>query len=97
VEAGGALFQRAVDADPNHANALSNLGTYHLQRGAFRDAVNVLTRAVAVAPGRADVVAGLAAAYLQLGNPAEARRYAQQALGIDPGQPMARQVMAALP
>ena len=97
VEAGGALFQRAVDADPNHANALSNLGTYHLQRGAFRDAVNVLTRAVAVAPGRADVVAGLAASYLQLGNPAEARRYAQQALGIDPGQPMARQVMAALP
>ncbi len=97
TEAAGDLFQRAVDAGPNNANALSNLGTYHLQQGAFREAVEVLTRAAAVAPGRADVAAGLAAAYFQLGNAAEARRYAQQALQLDPGQPMARQVLDALP
>jgi Tfp pilus assembly protein PilF len=97
AEAAGALFQRAVDADPDHPNALSNLGTYHLQRGAFREAVTVLTRAAVAAPGRADVAAGLAAAHLQLGNVAEARRHAQRALSLDPGQPMARQVMDALP
>lgn len=97
AEAAGDLFQRAVDAEPDNANALSNLGTYHLQRGAFEEAVAVLGRAATVAPGRADVAANLAAAYFQVGDADSARRFAQQALTLDPGQPMARQVLGALP
>ena len=69
-----ALWQRVLNAAPDHPGALLSLGDAARQRGDVTGAESLLTRAVAVAPGLAPARCALANLLLHSGRDEEAGR-----------------------
>ena len=78
---------RALELDPNNADAYIASGGLFWLRGDFDDAVADARRAVQLAPGSADV-ANLASFYLtSAGHPDEAVRESKKAMTLNPNYP----------
>ena len=83
-------FGEAVRLDPNHAEALAELGSLHLQGGERATAIALYRRALAAKPGLAEAAINLSVALLAEGSAAEAKRAAEAALAAKPDMPAAR-------
>ncbi len=90
------LFERAATAAPGNAVAQANLGTWYLNNGNLRAAIERLTAALALAPDYLGGMINLALAHARSGNYEEARRLAVQALALDPGNNAVKQILDAL-
>ncbi len=82
-----ALLKKVVAAEPNNAEALTNLGMALCQAQLAKDAVPVLQRAIELAPDNVTAHQDLAAAYVQLSQFADAVRELQAALKLAPNLP----------
>ncbi|MYJ06277.1 MAG: tetratricopeptide repeat protein [Acidobacteria bacterium] len=80
-----AEYERALDRNPNHVDALINLGIALARQGELVRATRLFERAATVDPEHADAQANLGALYLAEGAREAARQAFEQALEIDPG------------
>jgi HemY protein len=79
-----AEYERALDRDPNHANARINLATVLARRGEIDRSVKELSRVLAQDPQNALAHANLGVVLAQQGQTDRAVRALEEALRIDP-------------
>ena len=84
-----AEYERALDWNPNHVDALINLAIVLVRQGLLARATRLIERAVAVDPDHADAQANLGALYLARGEREAAGRAFREALELAPGHPAA--------
>ena len=87
------LFQKALDLDPDYAEAWAGLGGGYQLKGAqlsmpemLEKAIEYERRALAINPALADAHTWLGAALLSLGRTDEALQALQEAVRLEPGQ-----------
>jgi predicted O-linked N-acetylglucosamine transferase (SPINDLY family) len=80
-------FQRILEADRGHAQALYMLGAIALSDGDTRSAMGLVHRAIALQPDRADYRFSLGSLHASQGQLAEAIRNYKEALRLKPGVP----------
>lgn len=79
-----AHYRRAIEIDPEFAEAANDLGALLYIRGRFEESRDVLAKAAKVDPNLAPVLANLSAALMALRQPVEAEGYARRAVALDP-------------
>jgi tetratricopeptide (TPR) repeat protein len=72
-------WERALQLDPNRANALLNLGYYHLKAGDTSKALEYLNHAISVEPTMAKAYENRARLYLERGDRTQASKDLQRA------------------
>ncbi|WP_347312003.1 sulfotransferase [Defluviimonas sp. SAOS-178_SWC] len=72
VAAAEATFRKAIQADPNYAEAYDNLGRFLIDRKREEEAVQLFRKAVTLAPGLPSALVNLATSMTQAGQPASA-------------------------
>ena len=82
-----ALYRRALDLEPEDADALHLLGVIAQQRGDYQGAVDLITRAIAADASFAGYHNNLGEAYRRLGKFDEAERAYRQAIALQPDFP----------
>jgi Tfp pilus assembly protein PilF len=85
-----AQFQRAIELQPDHAEAFNNLGNVYLQQGKWDDAVTQYKQAFKLRPKYADAQNNLGLALLQKGRLDEAIGHFLAALDLRPDYADAR-------
>jgi len=93
---GIAEYERALERDPTHVKARTNLAVNLVAMGQVERASRELTRVVAVDPENASARTNLGAVLVQQGQVERAVREFREALRIDPGQVQARTALEAL-
>ena len=83
-------FRKALQADPSHAGAASNLGALLLDDGREDEALALLAHAVDLAPDDAAARVNLANGLVQTNRLAEGVAHFREALRLDPGHALAR-------
>jgi protein O-GlcNAc transferase len=83
-------FRKALQADPSHAGAASNLGALLLEDGREDEALALLAHAVDLAPDDASAQVNLANGLVQANRLAEGVARYREALRLDPGHALAR-------
>jgi protein O-GlcNAc transferase len=83
-------FRKALQADPSHAGAASNLGALLLDDGRADEALALLAHAVDLAPDDAGARVNLANGLVQTNRLAEGVEHLREALRLDPGHSLAR-------
>jgi tetratricopeptide (TPR) repeat protein len=83
------LFQKALQANPDHAVALQNLGIAYRQQKDWGHAEAALTQAVALRPDDPEANYNLGMVYAQRNDTAKAYEYLQKALTARPAYPEA--------
>jgi tetratricopeptide (TPR) repeat protein len=91
-----AEFQRALERNPTHRDALNGLGIALVRQGRLAPAADVFRRLIASDPDNADAHSNLGAIYLTQGANANAEREFRAALEINPAHALARQGMQKL-
>jgi len=91
-----AEFQRALERNPTHRDALNGLGIALVRQGKLAPAADVFRRLIASDPDNADAHSNLGAIYLTQGANADADREFRAALEIYPAHALARQGMEKL-
>jgi Flp pilus assembly protein TadD len=91
-----ALYQSVLVYDPQHYDALYDLGVLYGRSGRYREARAVLERAVAARPENAAARTALAMALAALGQPEDARREARRAFELRPDDERARRLLEDL-
>ena len=81
-----ARWKKAVEMNPDCADAQANYGQLLVEAGDFQGAVVALERAVRIAPGSAPAWLGLGSAYRGLGRVDDAQRAGGRALALDVGK-----------
>ena len=76
--------ERALELDPQSAEALELLGTIHLHRNDPQAAGSAFLAALALAPEDPSLPSAIGMAYLELGNWTKAHDYLEKALALDP-------------
>ena len=84
-----AEYERALEWNPNHVDALINLAISQVRQGRLARATRLIERAVAVDPDHADAQANMGALYLARGEREAAGRAFREALELAPGHPAA--------
>ncbi|HEY1257675.1 MAG TPA: sulfotransferase [Stellaceae bacterium] len=79
-----AVYRDALQSDPEHADALYNLGLIRLHLGARQDALRLLANALRRKPDSAEAHNAVAVALRQLNRPRDALVYFGRALAISP-------------
>ena len=87
--------ERALELDPQSAEALELLGTIHLHRNDLQAAVSAFLEALALTPENPSLHSTLGSVLLKLGNSGEARGYLEKAVALDPALTEARNNLAA--
>jgi tetratricopeptide (TPR) repeat protein len=77
-------YQKALEINPDYAEACNNLGNALLQKGKVDEAIAQLQRAQQLKPDYAEACNNLGNALLQKGNVAEAIAHVQRALQLKP-------------
>lgn len=77
-------YQRCIDAEPEHADALLNCGTLYYEDGNFEKAAEFFQRALAVQPQSPLAHFNLGSVLEEIGQLEEARKHLRQALMLDP-------------
>lgn len=90
----GIELGKAVDADPSYADAQASLGTYHLDRGDYDEAVHRYQRAIALKPDLVQAHVGLGAVAMARHQWADAERPFREALRLLPVRHDARMNLA---
>lgn len=85
-----ALYERAVDSDPNHAGALFGLGLENDRRGNDRSAVELYQRSVQRFPAHVGALLNLGLLYEDSDSFERAQQCYQRVLDIHPDHPRAR-------
>ncbi len=88
-----ALYQKILDEQPHHLDALSDLSLIHYQRGHYEQALAYTARAVAAAPHNLDLRFNHALVLLALKRQPEAAGMLRQILAVQPGYLKARQLL----
>jgi tetratricopeptide (TPR) repeat protein len=91
-----AEFERALERNPTHRDALNDLGVALVRQGKLAPAAEVFRRLVASDPDNADAHTNLGAIYLTQGAAAAAEREFRAALEINPAHALARQGLEKL-
>jgi tetratricopeptide (TPR) repeat protein len=91
-----AEFQRALERNPTHRDAMNGLGIALVREGKLAPAVDVFKRLIATDPDNADAHSNLGAIYLTQGANVLAEREFRTALEINPAHALARQGMEKL-
>ncbi len=86
-----AEYQRALERDPNHKDALNNLGVSFVRQGRLDQAAGQFERLVATDPDNADAHTNLGAVFLTQGSHDLAAREFRAALQINPDHVLARE------
>jgi predicted O-linked N-acetylglucosamine transferase (SPINDLY family) len=89
-----ALYRKAMEADPEHADALHLLGLVALQRGEFESAIELIERALPELNDLPEVHLNLGNALRGVGRLAEAVDCYRRAIALDPGYGMAHSNLA---
>lgn len=97
VSAAEGLYREILSLDPQHADALFNLGVLLGRTERFAEAEELLTRAVEAAPERTDTRLMLAMSFASQGRIDEARAALERLLEIDPDNERALQLLASRP
>ncbi len=79
-----AIYRRALDSNPDHADSLQLLGALSLQRRHTQDAISLLRRAVAVRPDYPEALNNLATALHTQGEADEALTHWEKAVTVKP-------------
>ncbi|MEX2179717.1 MAG: tetratricopeptide repeat protein [Gemmatimonadaceae bacterium] len=87
-------YERVLATDPNHVDALNNMGVLLSSTREFDRAETLLRRAVSLSPRNAGAWNNLGTALAQRGQASNAIAAFQHALGIDPLHPSARVSLA---
>ncbi|MDD8032084.1 MAG: tetratricopeptide repeat-containing serine protease family protein [Acidobacteriota bacterium] len=77
-------FQKAVEKDPNYADAYFQIGYCYGQLKQYNDAIKAYKQAIRIKPDYAEAHCGLGAAYGNLGRSSEAIESLKQAIRIKP-------------
>ncbi len=80
-----AVYEKALELDPEYVEALVNLGAIKNELGATDEAIELLKRAIEVNPEDAKAYVNLGDAYYSRGNYYEAMQSFREALRVDPG------------
>ncbi|OBV40048.1 tetratricopeptide repeat protein [Janthinobacterium psychrotolerans] len=91
-----AAFQLALQADPDHVFALSNLAWMREQQGLLEDAEGYYLRALALVPDDIHLLQNLGALLMRLRRPVEAERIDRRVLALAPELPSAWSNLGAL-
>ena len=89
-------FARAVDVNPNYAEAHNNMGIVHARQGNLAEALGHYRNAIGIRPDYADAYYNMANILRQQGKDREAIRHYRDAVRINPGHVNARNTLAAL-
>ncbi|HTP47709.1 MAG TPA: tetratricopeptide repeat protein, partial [Casimicrobiaceae bacterium] len=88
-----AAFDRALECDPAHADALFHLGNLHREQKRYGEAIGAYERALALVPAHASILNNLGLALQRDGQREAAEAAYRAALAARPGQ---RQALANL-
>ncbi len=77
-------YNKAIDINPNFANALSDLARCHSLKKENERALELLLRAIKVEPNNFLVIKNLSAMYFNLGNLEESKKYFDRAYAMNP-------------
>jgi tetratricopeptide (TPR) repeat protein len=94
--AAGAHFARALQADPDHAEAHQWSAGVAIREGRLRDAVERLEVACRLSPDNAQFHADAAITHWRLGEPEAALRYAEKAVSLAPRSLPGHQLLAGI-
>jgi hypothetical protein len=83
-------YQKALELNPNYAEAYGNLGMALFLKGRLEEAIPNLQKAAQIKPGNALMIYNLGVALQKVGRVDEAIACYQKALGINPGYAPAR-------
>ena len=89
-------FQRAIERDPDHAEALDHLALWRFGRQEYEQALALYRVHADLAPDDPTVHANTGVTLYFLGRREEALESPERALQLDPGQEMARRLAAEL-
>ena len=78
-------YQRALQLDPNYADALNNLGATYFAERRYKTAIRYYQRALAMAPNSAVYLVNLGTAYFAEGKNAPGIDAYRRAFALDPG------------
>jgi tetratricopeptide (TPR) repeat protein len=92
-----AEFERALERNPTHKDALNDLGVVLVRQGKLAPAAQAFRRLIATDPDNADAHSNLGAILLAQGAAAAAEREFRAALEINPAHALARQGIDKLP
>ena len=79
------FLRDALEAKPDHPEALVNLGCAYLALHQPRQAIDAFEAVLVIDPNRFNALMNLGAAHLQAGDPERALRVYERALALDPG------------
>lgn len=77
-------YQRAINLDPQYAEAINNLGTIYYSQKNYRRSINLYKRALKFSGPSPSIYSNLGAAYFGRRDYKQATGYYQQALQLDP-------------
>ncbi|HUB67204.1 MAG TPA: tetratricopeptide repeat protein [Candidatus Methylacidiphilales bacterium] len=84
IDEAAALFQKALEIDPQYAEACDNLGNVLLQKGQLNEAIFLFRKVLATVSNDADAHYNLGRALMEQGDLEKATAQFQQALEINP-------------
>ncbi|HBG92261.1 MAG: hypothetical protein A2X54_00825 [Nitrospirae bacterium GWF2_44_13] len=82
-------YLKAVSIDPNHENALFELGYVYNEKGEYRKAIEYYNRVVALNPLAKDAFNNIGLAYSRLNDHQNAEKWYKKSLDIDPNYTLA--------
>jgi superkiller protein 3 len=82
-------YLKAVSIDPNHENALFELGYVYNEKGEYQKAIEYYSRVVALNPRAKDAFNNIGLAYSRLNDQQNAEKWYKKALDIDPNYAIA--------
>ena len=91
-----AQFERAVERDPNHAEALDYLALWRFGQGEYEGALDLYRAQATLRPDSAAVHANVAVTLYSLGRREEALVSLQRVLRLEPGHETALRLMEEL-
>ena len=91
-----ALYQRILEAAPDHPDALHFAGVLAHQQGRSEEAIGLIEKSLAIAPGRADCYSNLGIIYKSMGRLEEAVGACERAIVIDSGHANAHSNLGVL-
>ena len=78
------LYRKIIAADPNHTDALNNLGVIVMAGGNRQEAIGLFTKVIALKPDSADAHYNLACIYANLEDSKNALEHLEKAVAINP-------------
>lgn len=83
-----AFYQKALERDPKHTDALVNLGLICLQRGDYEHGIQWIQRSLKLNPRQPDALSNLGVAQAALKHYAEAVETFGRAIALNPKDPV---------